>query len=154
MHEKRMRKLDGLRKDTPPPELWGPEDADLTLIHWGSTWGAAHEAIQNVEGRGIRVNSLEFPTLFPFHTDATLAFLKDVKQSLAIEGNYTGQFTRLLRAETGYKPDHFFGKYDGEPFTWRDISDKILEADVGNSGSRWTRTSPGSSRRGVPDVGT
>src|SRR5207247_1737381 len=60
MHEKRMRKLDGLRKDTPPPELWGPEDADLTLIHWGSTWGAAHEAIQNVEARGIRVNSLEF----------------------------------------------------------------------------------------------
>src|SRR5438876_369740 len=31
-------------------------------------------------------------------------------------------------AETGYKPDHFFGKYDGEPFTWRDIADKILEA--------------------------
>jgi len=128
MHEKRMRKLDGLRKDTPPPELWGPEDADLTLIHWGSTWGAAHEAIQNVEARGIRVNSLEFPTLFPFHAEATLGFLKNVKQSLAIEGNYTGQFTRLLRAETGYKPDHFFGKYDGEPFTWRDISDKIMEA--------------------------
>src|SRR2546422_115004 len=128
MHEKRMRKLDGLRKDTPAPELWGPEDADLTLIHWGSTWGAAHEAIQSVEARGIRVNSLEFPTLFPFHTEATLGLLKNVKQSLAIEGNYTGQFTRLLRAETGYKPDHFFGKYDGEPFTWRDISDKIMEA--------------------------
>src|SRR5206468_12444050 len=89
MHEKRMRKLDGLRKDTPPPELWGPEDADLTLIHWGSTWGAAHEAIQNVEARGIRVNSLEFPTLFPFHAAATLGLLKNVKQSLAIEGNYT-----------------------------------------------------------------
>src|SRR2546427_115136 len=128
MHEKRMRKLDGLRKDTPPPELWGPEDADLTLIHWGSTWGAAHEAIQSVEARGIRVNSLEFPTLFPFHAEATLGLLKNVKQSLAIEGNYTGQFTRLLRAETGYKPDHFFGKYDGEPFTWRDIADKVLEA--------------------------
>ena len=128
MHEKRMRKLDGLRKDTPVPELWGPEDADLTLIHWGSTWGAAHEAIQNVGERGIRVNSLEFPTLFPFHAEEALGLLKNVKQSLAIEGNYTGQFTRLLRAETGYKPDHFFGKYDGEPFTWRDISDKILEA--------------------------
>jgi len=74
------------------------------------------------------VNSLEFPTLFPFHAEATLDILKHVKQSLAIEGNYTGQFTRLLRAETGYKPDHFFGKYDGEPFTWRDIADKILEA--------------------------
>src|SRR2546427_3668779 len=154
MHEKRMRKLDGLRKDTPPPELWGPDDADLTLIHWGSTWGSAHEAIQNVKGRGIRVNSLEFPTLFPFHADATLALLKNVKQSLAIEGNYTGQFARLLRSETGYKPDHFYGKYDGEPFTWRDIADKILEAVAWNSSSRWTRTSPRSSPRGARAAAT
>src|SRR5881409_596807 len=79
-------------------------------------------------GCGSWVNSLEFPTLFPFHTEATLGLLKNVKQSLAIEGNYTGQFTRLLRAETGYKPDHFFGKYDGEPFTWSDVADKVLEA--------------------------
>jgi len=129
MHEKRMRKLEGLRKDTPRPELWGPRNADLTLILWGSTWGAAHEAILRVdESEGVKVNSLEFPTLFPFHVDETEQLLRGVKQTLAIEGNYTGQFTRLLRAETGYKPDHFYGKYDGEPFTWRDIADKILEA--------------------------
>jgi len=44
-----------------------------------------------------------------------------------VEGNYTGQFARLLRAETGYKPDHFYGRYDGEPFASRDIADKIRE---------------------------
>ena len=129
MHEKRMRKLDGLRKDTPPPELWGPKNADLTLILWGSTWGAAHEAILQVnEGNGVKVNSLEFPTVFPFHVDATQRLLRGVKQSLAVEGNFTGQFCRLLRAETGYKPDQFYGRYDGEPFASRDIADKILEA--------------------------
>src|SRR5881396_2741029 len=61
MHEKRMRKLDGLRKDTPRPEVWGPKNADLTVILWGSTWGAAHEAILQVEEKeGLKANSLEF----------------------------------------------------------------------------------------------
>lgn len=128
MHEKRMRKLEGLRKDTPPPELWGSRNADVTLIHWGSTWGSAHEAILNVEEQeGVKVNSLEFPTLFPFHTDETLQILKGAKKTLSIEGNYTGQFARLMRAETGYKPTFAFLKYDGEPFTWRQIANKILE---------------------------
>ena len=127
MHEKRMRKLDGLRKDTPRPEIWGPKNADLTVILWGSTWGAAHEAILQVEEKGLKANSLEFPTIFPFHVDETLQLLRGVKQSLSVEGNYTGQFSRLLRAETGYKPDHFYGRYDGEPFASRDIADKIVE---------------------------
>jgi len=128
MHEKRMRKLEGMRKDMPPPELWGSPNADLTLIHWGSTWGPAHEAILHIEEQeGIHVNSLEFPTLFPFHADETLRILKGVKTTLSIEGNYTGQFARLLRAETGYKPTFSFPKYDGEPFSWREIAAKILE---------------------------
>ena len=127
MQEKRMRKLEGLRKDMPPPELWGSRNADLTLIHWGSTWGPAHEAILHVEeAEGIHVNSLEFPTLFPFHADEKLRILKSVKKTLSIEANYTGQFARLLRAETGYKPNFTFFKYDGEPFTWREIADQAL----------------------------
>ncbi len=127
MHEKRMRKLEGLRKDMPPPELWGSTNADLTLIHWGSTWGPAHEAILQVEEQeGIHVNSLEFPTLFPFQADETLRILKGVKRTLSMEGNYTGQFARLLRAETGYKPNFTFHKYDGEPFTGREIAEQIL----------------------------
>ncbi len=128
MHEKRMRKLEGLRKDMPPPELWGSPNADLTLLHWGSTWGPAHEAILQVEEKqGLHVNSLEFPSLFPFHAEETLRILKEVKRTLAIEANYTGQFSRLLRAETGYKPDFSFLKYDGEPFTGREIAERILE---------------------------
>jgi 2-oxoglutarate ferredoxin oxidoreductase subunit alpha len=128
MHDKRMRKLEGLRKDTPPPELLGTPNADLTLISWGSTWGPAHEAMLHVEEEeGFKVNSLEFPTLFPLHLEETMDHLKTARKTLALEGNYTGQFTRLLRAETGYKPDLSFHKYDGEPFSWREIANKILE---------------------------
>ncbi|HLE54358.1 MAG TPA: 2-oxoacid:acceptor oxidoreductase subunit alpha [Thermoplasmata archaeon] len=127
MHEKRMRKLDGLRKDTPPPELWGPKDADLTLLSWGSTWGPAHEAILQLEEESVRVDSLEFPTLFPFHSDETLALLRGAKRTMSVEGNYTGQFARLLRAETGFAPTAHLHKYDGEPITWREIAAKARE---------------------------
>lgn len=128
MQEKRMRKLDGLRKDMPPPELWGPKNADLTLIHWGSTWGPAHEAILQLEEQeGVHVNSLEFPSVFPFHAEEALRLVKSAKRTLSIEGNYTGQFARLMRAETGYAPDLTFYKYDGEPFTGAEIAAKVLE---------------------------
>ena len=128
MMEKRMRKLDGLRRDTKGPELWGPQDADLTLISWGSTQGPLREAVLNLqETEGLSVNSLEFSYLFPFHAEETRAVLARAKRTLAVEGNFTGQFSRLLTAETGIRPDRFLGKYDGEPFAPSEIEAKIRE---------------------------
>ncbi len=128
MMEKRMRKLTGLLRDTKGPELWGPRDADLTLISWGSTQGPLREAIRNLqEAEGVSVNSLEFSHIFPFHAEETKEVLAASKRTLAVEGNYTGQFSRLLAAETGIRPDHFLGKYDGEPFYPSDIESKIRE---------------------------
>lgn len=79
------------------------------------------------ESDGLSVNSLEYAYLFPFHGEETLDLLKSAKKTLAVEGNYTGQFARLLTAETAYKPDAFFGKYDGEPFYPSEIAAKIRE---------------------------
>src|SRR6267143_2721108 len=128
MMDKRMRKLDGLRRDTKGPELWGPEKADLTLISWGSTQGPLREAILGLqESDGLAVNSLEYAYLFPFHTDETKVVLKRAKRTMAVEGNFTGQFSRLLTAETGILPDHLFAKYDGEPFYPSEIAAKVRE---------------------------
>lgn len=127
MHEKRMRKLVGLREATPGPELWGPEDADLTLVSWGSTHAPLREAVRRLNRKGLKVNSLEYSCLFPFHVAETEAILADAKATMGVEGNYTGQFARLLRAETGIKMDHTFPKYDGEPFYPREIVAKVEE---------------------------
>jgi len=128
MHDKRMSKLKSMLKDTPAPELWGPEGADLTLVSWGSTQGPLREAISRVNAEGrIKVNSLEFCYVFPFHSDETKKILKGASATMAVEGNYTGQFARLLRAETGIGMDHHLHKYDGEPFEPRHIVSKIRE---------------------------
>src|SRR3989441_649370 len=46
MHEKRMRKMDGVLPLIPPPTVFGPDVADVTLIGWGSTEGVIREAIE------------------------------------------------------------------------------------------------------------
>ncbi len=48
MHEKRMRKMDSILPLLDAPKLWGAEDAQVTLVGWGSTEGVVQEAIQKL----------------------------------------------------------------------------------------------------------
>jgi 2-oxoglutarate ferredoxin oxidoreductase subunit alpha len=122
MMEKRMRKLEGLRAEMSLPELWGSPDADLTIMSWGSTAPTVREAIGRLAAAGHTANSLEFSHLFPMKIPETQELLeRNDTTTLMVEGNYTGQFAHLLRAETGYRPDFMLTKYDGEPFEAREI---------------------------------
>ncbi len=116
MAEKRMKKLDLALRDLPAPRLEGPADADVTLIGWGSTAGVIAEAAQQLTAAGIRTNQLHFKYLLPFHGPEAAAILKNCKRTIGVEGNSTGQFARLLRAETGHDVSDRILKYDGEPF--------------------------------------
>src|SRR5437868_309356 len=46
MHEKRMRKMEGILPLIEPPTVFGSADADVTLLGWGSTEGVIREAIE------------------------------------------------------------------------------------------------------------
>ena len=133
MMDKRMRKLEGLRHDLSPPELWGAPGADLTIVSWGSTAMTVREAIMRLAAKGYKVNALEFFDLYPFKSEETEEILDRVDKTLCVEGNYTGQFAHLLRAETGYKVDHMLTKYDGEPFEPREIVARAVEV-MGHGG--------------------
>src|SRR5207244_7925101 len=56
MHEKRMRKMDGLLPLINPPKLFGPATAQVTLVGWGSTAGVIREAVEKLasEECGVR----------------------------------------------------------------------------------------------------
>ena len=128
MMEKRMRKLEGLRAEMSLPELWGPPDADLTFVSWGSTSPTVREAIGRLAVEGHKANSLEFSYLFPMRVAETQEIIENNDTTtLMVEANYTGQFARLLRAETGYRPDFMLTKYDGEPFEPREIVARALQ---------------------------
>jgi 2-oxoglutarate ferredoxin oxidoreductase subunit alpha len=125
MMEKRMRKLDAARAEMRGPQWYGPEGADLTLICWGSMYGPVREAVDILESRGIRANMLHFSDIWPFPAEAAMAQLRKVRRSVGVEQNYTSQFLRLLRAETGFVPDGAVNKYDGRPPCPREIAERV-----------------------------
>jgi len=127
MMEKRMRKLKGLAKDTPPPVLEGPTDAPLTFVAWGSTVGAVRDAMVILNGRGKATNLLRFPTLYPLDPHAVRTTFARTHKTLLVEGNYSGQFGNLLRAEAGIELPHRFLKYDGEPFYPHQVVERVEE---------------------------
>jgi 2-oxoglutarate/2-oxoacid ferredoxin oxidoreductase subunit alpha len=116
MHEKRMRKMDGVLARLAPPVLEGPAEAEVTLIGWGSTWSVIKEAAAQLTRAGTRTNQLHFKYLLPFHASEALALLGRCQRTIVVENNFTGQFARHLRAETGFGADHILTRYDGEPF--------------------------------------
>src|SRR5579859_7810081 len=117
MHEKRMRKMDGVLSLIDPPRLFGSPDADVTLLGWGSTEGVIREAIELLAAEGqFTANNLQIKWLVPLHAEQILATLAGSRKVIIVENNYSGQFARYLRSETSFVPDGYIRKYDGEPF--------------------------------------
>jgi len=123
--ERRMKKMESLAKELPAPKLEGPRDAQVTLITWGSTEGVVRDAIELLEKDGIRANHLSVKYIYPFHSREVLEILKPAKHAMVVEANYTGQFARHLRAETGYSVHDVIRRYDGEPFEPRFVADEV-----------------------------
>jgi len=133
MMEKRMRKVAGIEASIPPPELWGPRDAEVTLIGWGSTKGVIEEACEILNEQGISANQLQIRWLVPLHGDAILEVLKDSRHTIIVENNYSGQFARYLRSETSFVANGHIRKYDGEPFMPHHIVEAVKEQLAGQT---------------------
>ncbi|HEX8966693.1 MAG TPA: 2-oxoacid:acceptor oxidoreductase subunit alpha, partial [Chloroflexota bacterium] len=102
MHEKRMRKMDGILPRIEPPRLYGPELADVTLVGWGSTEGVIREALEQLRAQGVIANNLQIKWLVPLHVEAILDQLQRSQRVIIVENNYSGQFARYLRSETSF----------------------------------------------------
>lgn len=125
--QKRMKKMEFILKELPPPQLHGPSDADMTLIGWGSTFMVIREAISRLERDGIKVNHLHVKYMMPFQSNDVKKILESCKETICIESNYTGQLSKLIMMETGYSIGHKLLKYDGEPFYTNQIVQKVKE---------------------------
>lgn len=115
--EKRLRKLDAARGDIRPPKRFGPAEAPLTLIGWGSTVGPAVEALRLLNARKPVAQYWHVADMWPFPTAEMSRILADAQRVITIEGNATGQLARLIQQETGFRPHHRVHKYDGRPFS-------------------------------------
>ena len=123
MMHKRMTKLETARQDIDPPARYGPDEASIVLVGWGSTYGVLRETVDRLEGKARLVH---FCDLWPFPVDAAKEALQG-GTPVVVENNYTGQFRRLLQSETCIEVKHSILRFDGRPFSPEDILSGLKE---------------------------
>jgi 2-oxoglutarate ferredoxin oxidoreductase subunit alpha len=132
MVEKRARKMQSALSQVAPPKVVGPENAQVTLVGWGSTEGVIREAVEKLAGEeGIVANQLHIKWIVPFHAEEVTRILSRSKRVIIVENNYSGQFARYLRSETGFSAHGHIRKYDGEPFMPHHIVNSVKEQLAG-----------------------
>lgn len=116
---KRLRKFEGVKKELEmePPEIYGPIDAKITLIGWGSNYGAIREAVEILRKEGIDANMLHLNVVWPFPRDTVSSTLDKAEKSFVIENNAIGQLAYLIKSETGKDVTSKILKFDGRPFS-------------------------------------
>jgi 2-oxoglutarate ferredoxin oxidoreductase subunit alpha len=128
MMDKRFRKLTKLIDDIPGPKMYGPADADATLVTWGSSKGTCMAAMNDLNEKGRSVNLLHFIYLKPFPRHLAMEQLKKTRLTIGVECNRTSQLDRLLREELKIGLDKKIRKYDGRPMFTEWLVEKIEEA--------------------------
>ncbi len=128
MFDKRFKKLDALVKELENYEttkLYGPEEADVTILGWGSTKGPIREAMKLLSKEGLKINYLQIIYLNPFPVANVQKILKSARKTVVVEHNRTSQLSSLIREHLLMTVGHKILKYNGRPFNPRDLSQRI-----------------------------
>lgn len=93
MTEKRFRKHHSILSEAPLPVVSGyEENIDVGIISWGSSAGAAHEAVSIANEAGFRTAAFSSMFISPFPEEALKAFSEKCTKLVIAEVNYSGQF--------------------------------------------------------------
>jgi 2-oxoglutarate ferredoxin oxidoreductase subunit alpha len=125
--DKRMKKLETARAEMRPPARFGPADAPVLLIGWGSTVGPAREALKMLNARKPVAQYVHISDIWPFPADAVGEILAGAKLAICVEQNATGQLAKLIQQETGFSMDNLLLKYDGRAFSADYVADGVQE---------------------------
>ena len=124
MSETRAAKVAGIAKDIPPLKVEGPEQGELLVVGWGSTYGSIAQAWQKATADGKSVAFVHLRHLNPLPPDLAW-ILGNYKKVLVPELNL-GQLSKLLREQ--YLRDVIpLCKMQAKPFKVSEIYDRILE---------------------------
>jgi 2-oxoglutarate/2-oxoacid ferredoxin oxidoreductase subunit alpha len=123
MTELRAAKVAGIAADIPALEVFGPEQGELLVLGWGSTYGAIRSAVEHLraEGRSVAHAHLRHLNPFPANTERVI---RSYRRVLVPEVN-AGQLLLLIRARflvdaVGYD------RVRGKPFRIAEIEDEVV----------------------------
>jgi 2-oxoglutarate/2-oxoacid ferredoxin oxidoreductase subunit alpha len=119
----RAGKVAGIARDIPPLDVFGPEDGELLILGWGSTYGVIRSAVERLraEGRSVAHAHLRYLNPFPANTGDVLRRYRAV---LVPELNL-GQLAFLIRG-TYLVDAQAYNRVKGKPFRIQEIVDEAV----------------------------
>jgi 2-oxoglutarate ferredoxin oxidoreductase subunit alpha len=123
MVEKRLKRLEDLRREALEPELTGDRNCRLLAVCWGSNANIVREAIGET-GRSD-ISLLYFKQVYPLPPN-TADFFQGAGKVVLIENNATSQFGQVLQTEAGVKIEETIHKYNGMPFSVEEMTENLM----------------------------
>lgn len=126
MTQKRFNKFNTVLSEAPSPEISAidKDEFDIGVISWGSSAGAAHEAVMSAQKQGINAASFSSMMLSPFPENALSEFADKCKKILIPELNFSGQFANFA-AGILKRPVERLNFITGRPMASEDILQKM-----------------------------
>ncbi|NIM58653.1 MAG: 2-oxoacid:acceptor oxidoreductase subunit alpha [Candidatus Aminicenantes bacterium] len=122
MVDKRLKKLDSIRREVVPPELVGSSDYRILITGWGSTYNVVREALRELGREDI--SFLHFNQVYPLY-EGTRDYLKKAQKNIIIENNATSQLGKLIKLNTGMDIETKILKYNGLAFSVEEVVTEI-----------------------------
>jgi 2-oxoglutarate ferredoxin oxidoreductase subunit alpha len=126
MMAKRFRKLEPLAAHEGRMTTTGPAEADVGILGWGSTEGAAIEAAAICRDRGLKVATCYPRVLAPLPVERIREWARGMGRVVVPELNVTSQFARLVRSDVRIELESVT-KATGLPFAAAQIADFITD---------------------------
>ncbi len=121
MVEKRFKKLEGIAQELDKPLMIGPDNADMLIIGWGSTYGVLKEVSESLLNQGVSISLMHLQAVWPFPGTLVGKKLEQAKRCIVVENNATAQLSGIIQEMTGHRPDGAILKYDGRPFSFEEL---------------------------------
>jgi 2-oxoglutarate/2-oxoacid ferredoxin oxidoreductase subunit alpha len=127
MVQKRLlKKLPLIKKEIEAPLLYGDPSPKIVLVGHGSTYGVLKEVVDTFSKDKLAM--MHFSQIYPLSERDRFDYIELLEKAditICIENNASGQFAKLIKAETGFEFSHQISKYDGRPFTIETLKEEL-----------------------------
>jgi 2-oxoglutarate/2-oxoacid ferredoxin oxidoreductase subunit alpha len=126
MNEKRYRKLGFIAEEVCFMRHYGPQDAPVGVLAWGSSKGAVREAVENLNEEGFPVKAVIPQVLFPLNAEKLKSLLGPLRKLLVVELSYSRQFLNLLKTQMDLPEGTVhYGRSGARPLGIHEIMDQV-----------------------------
>ena len=130
MTEKRFKKLSYAKYDFHTYKKYGPDDAKIGFITWGSSTMPVLEGVQMAEKEGYKAQVMYPKILYPMPDNWVNEFIANKNVIIFPERNFVGQIANIVIPKFALEKAITIirmNKYDSENFTPTEIYNKIKE---------------------------